>query len=411
MKKALIFGITGQDGSYLAEWLLERGYEVTGVTRRVSVNTTERISHILPRLTIVEGDITDAFSVMKIIEESKPDEIYNLAAQSHVGTSFSQPSLTWDVTAGGVLNILEAIRHSDRCFDIRFYQASTSELFGKNYDEELVPLTSAERKGECSDLPKCRKVKYQDENTKFMPQSPYAVAKMAAHNMVRIYREGYGMHTSSGILFNHESERRGEQFVTRKITKWIGEFVAWVDRTSKKFKLGEEVGFAASLDDDYIVCTQDASMKFPKLRLGNLHASRDWGHAEDYVRAMWMMLQRSDPDDYVIATGEAHTIAEFLDVAFTAIGSPHWENFVVVDSKFYRPAEVDYLCGCPKKAKETLGWDLKVSFDELVLRMVASDVKAQGLQRPDLQTVSADGPEEGQTYMSDVQEEGQESLA
>lgn len=393
MKKALIFGITGQDGSYLAELLLEEGYEVTGVTRRVSVNTTERISHILPRLTIVEGDITDAFNVMRIIEDCKPDEIYNLAAQSHVGTSFSQPSLTWDVTAGGVLNILEAIRHSERCFDIRFYQASTSELFGKNYDES--------ENGE----------KFQNEQTQFLPQSPYAAAKLAAHNLVRIYRDGYGMHCSSGILFNHESERRGEQFVTRKITKWIGEFVAWVDKTSKKFKPGEPVGFAASLDDDYIRCTQDTSMKFPKLRLGNLQASRDWGHAEDYVRAMWLMLQQDSPDDYVIATGEAHTIAGFLDVAFTAIGSPHWENFVVVDPKFYRPAEVDYLCGCPKKAKELLGWDLKISFDDLVLRMVESDVKAQGLQRPNLQTVSADGPEEGQAHMSNVQEEGQKSMA
>ena len=394
MKKALIFGITGQDGSYLAELLLEQGYEVTGVTRRVSVNTTERISHILPRLTIVEGDITDAFNVMRIIEDCKPDEIYNLAAQSHVGTSFSQPSLTWDVTAGGVLNILEAIRHSERCFDIRFYQASTSELFGKNYDES--------ENGE----------KFQDEQTQFLPQSPYAAAKLAAHNLVRIYRDGYGMHCSSGILFNHESERRGEQFVTRKITKWIGGFVGFKEALRREYNLKI---FKTEFSEDKIIfkcgVTNQVLSSYPKLRLGNLDASRDWGHAEDYVRAMWLMLQQDNPDDYVIATGEAHTIAEFLDVAFTAIGSPHWENFVVVDPKFYRPAEVDYLCGCPKKAKKLLGWDLKISFDDLVLRMVANDVKAQGLQRPDLQTVSADGPEEGQTHVSDVQEEGQESLA
>jgi len=394
MKKALIFGITGQDGSYLAELLLEQGYEVTGVTRRVSVNTTERISHILPRLTIVEGDITDAFNVMRIIEDCKPDEIYNLAAQSHVGTSFSQPSLTWDVTAGGVLNILEAIRHSERCFDIRFYQASTSELFGKNYDES--------ENGE----------KFQNEQTQFLPQSPYAAAKLAAHNLVRIYRDGYGMHCSSGILFNHESERRGEQFVTRKITKWIGGFVGFKEALRREYNLKI---FKTEFSEDKIIfkcgVTNQVLSSYPKLRLGNLDASRDWGHAEDYVRAMWLMLQQDNPDDYVIATGEAHTIAEFLDVAFTAIGSPHWENFVVVDPKFYRPAEVDYLCGCPKKAKKLLGWDLKISFDDLVLRMVESDVKAQGLQRPDLQTVSADGPEEGQTHVSDVQEEGQESLA
>jgi len=394
MKKALIFGITGQDGSYLAELLLEQGYEVTGVTRRVSVNTTERISHILPRLTIVEGDITDAFNVMRIIEDCKPDEIYNLAAQSHVGTSFSQPSLTWDVTAGGVLNILEAIRHSERCFDIRFYQASTSELFGKNYDES--------ENGE----------KFQNEQTQFLPQSPYAAAKLAAHNLVRIYRDGYGMHCSSGILFNHESERRGEQFVTRKITKWIGGFVGFKEALRREYNLKI---FKTEFSEDKIIfkcgVTNQVLSSYPKLRLGNLDASRDWGHAEDYVRAMLLMLQQDNPDDYVIATGEAHTIAEFLDVAFTAIGSPHWENFVVVDPKFYRPAEVDYLCGCPKKAKELLGWDLKISFDDLVLRMVESDVKAQGLQRPDLQTVSADGPEEGQTHVSDVQEEGQESLA
>ena len=245
-----------------------------------------------------------------------------------------------------------------------------------------------------------------------MPQSPYAAAKLAAHNLVRIYREGYGMHASSGILFNHESERRGEQFVTRKITKWIGGFVGFKEALRREYNLKI---FKTEFSEDKIIfkcgVTNQVLSSYPKLRLGNLDASRDWGHAEDYVRAMWLMLQQDSPDDYVIATGGAHTIAEFLDVAFTAIGSPHWENFVVVDPTFYRPADVDYLCGCPKKAKELLGWDLKISFDDLVLRMVASDVKAQGLQRPNLQTVSADGPKKGQAHMSDVQEEGQESLA
>jgi GDPmannose 4,6-dehydratase len=219
-KKALIFGISGQDGSYLAELLLKKGYEVIGVTRRVSVSTTERINHILPQITIAEGDITDGFSVNKLISEYEPDEIYNLAAQSHVGTSFKQPSLTWDITAGGVLNILEAIRYSPRKDDIRFYQASSSEMFGKNYDEVESDIVSMVRFLQES-------TKYQDENTEFIPQSPYAIAKLAAHHLVRNYREGYGIHGSCGILFNHESERRGENFVTRKITKWIGEFVEW----------------------------------------------------------------------------------------------------------------------------------------------------------------------------------------
>ena len=423
MKKALIFGITGQDGSYLAEWLLNRGYEVTGVTRRVSVNTTERISHILPKVNIVEGDITDAFNVMKIIEDAQPDEIYNLAAQSHVGTSFSQPSLTWDVTAGGVLNILEAIRHNDRCFDIRFYQASTSELFGKNYDEELVPLTSAERKvilnpehnihqSECSDLPKCRKVKYQDENTKFMPQSPYAVAKMAAHNMVRIYREGYGMHTSSGILFNHESERRGEQFVTRKITKWIGKFIAFKESLRREYNLKI---FKTEFAEDKIIfkcgVTDKVLSSYPKLRLGNLDASRDWGHAQDYVRAMWMMLQRSDPDDYVIATGEAHTIREFLDASFSRVDIMDWNDYVFIDPEFYRPAEVDYLRGDRTKATKVLGWKPEISFEQLAFKMVDHDVQTQRLQRSDIQKIPANSVKAGQVHMSDVQKERQKGMA
>ena len=254
--KAIIFGITGQDGSYLAELLLEKGYEVVGITRRVSVPTLIRVTHILPKIKIIEGDITDAFSVSNVIKEEAPDEIYNLAAQSHVGTSFKQPSLTWDVTAGGVLNILEAIRYSGRKDDIKFYQASSSEMFGKNYNlrEGLVEM-----------------IKYQDEKTPFMPQSPYAIAKLAAHHLVRNYRDSYGVFACSGILFNHESERRGEKFVTRKITKWIGEFVAWSREIG-----AVDVSFSNS---DIIFDTES----FPKLRLGNLDAKRDWGHAEDYV--------------------------------------------------------------------------------------------------------------------------------
>ena len=394
MKKALIFGITGQDGSYLAEFLLSKGYEVTGVTRRVSINTTERISHILPKLNIVEGDITDAFNVMRVIEETEPDEVYNLAAQSHVGTSFSQTHLTLDVTAGGVWNILEAIRHSPRCFDMRFYQASTSELFGKNYDET--------ENGE----------KFQNEKTQFMPQSPYAVAKMAAHNMVRIYREGYGMHASSGILFNHESERRGEHFVTRKITKWVGEFINFKRAVRKEYNL-KIIETVFTEDKIMFKCgnTGEVLSKFGKLRLGNLDAYRDWGHAADYVRAMWMMLQRDSPDDYVIATGESHTIREFLDAAFNAVEIEDWSDYVMIDPEFYRPAEVDYLRGCPRKAKSVLQWEPEISFEELAYRMVKHDVKTQGLQRPDLQKVPANSFKTRQIHMSDVQEEGQESMA
>ena len=287
--KAIIFGITGQDGSYLAELLLEKGYEVVGITRRVSVPTLNRITHILPKIKIIEGDITDAFSVSNVIKEEEPDEIYNLAAQSHVGTSFKQPSLTWDVTAGGVLNILEAIRYSGRKGDIKFYQASSSEMFGKNYNlrEGLAEM-----------------IKYQDEKTPFMPQSPYAIAKLAAHHLVRNYRDSYGIFACSGILFNHESPRRGETFVTRKIT-----------RAATRIKLGLQ----------------------NKLILGNLDSKRDWGYAKEYVEAMWLMLQQDKPDDYVIATNETHTVREFLEETFTCLDLD-WKEFVGFDQKYDRPA-------------------------------------------------------------------------
>lgn len=384
MKKAIIFGITGQDGSYLAELLIHEGYEVVGVTRRVSVNTLGRIEHILPQLTIVEGDITDGFNISKIIEDHKPDEIYNLAAQSHVGTSFKQPSLTWDITAGGVLNILEAIRYSDRKDQIRFYQASSSEMFGKNF-------STKECESACA-------IKYQDENTSFVPQSPYGVAKLAAHHLVRIYKEAYGIHGSCGILFNHESERRGENFVTRKITKWIGEFVRW-RHDQEASETGLEYDYQITGDMISVVRTNPNNepyghndswvfgAKFPKLRLGNLDAKRDWGHAEDYVRAMWLMLQQSEPDDYVVATGKTHSIREFLDMAFSAVQISDWDDLVVIDPQFYRAAEVEYLRGIPTKANEQLGWIPKIDFKMLAERMVANDVHAAGLQRSGLQTV------------------------
>ena len=263
--KAIIFGITGQDGSYLAELLHDKNYEVVGVTRRVSVDTLQRISHILPQITIVEGAITDAFSVSNIIKEHEPDEVYNLAAQSHVGTSFTQPSLTWDVTAGGCLNILEGIRYSGRKEKIKFYQASSSEMFGKNYTVEQIPMYANKHRR--------KSAKFQNENTPFAPQSPYAIAKLASHHLVRNYRDSYGIFACSGILFNHESERRGEKFVTRKITKWIGKFVEWASNIH--LEPVEVANSFVTIDKDNMTvpnhhfADQLLPMTFPILKLGN----------------------------------------------------------------------------------------------------------------------------------------------
>ena len=414
--KAIIFGITGQDGSYLAELLLSKGYEVTGITRRVSVNTLSRIEHLLPQINIIEGDVTDGFNVSKIIESVKPDEVYNLAAQSHVGTSFKQPNLTTDITYGGVLNILEAIRYSPRKNDIRFYQASSSEMFGKNYNVSQHATLQSIEKEVVVDDPTAKGVyeykKYQDEDTAFMPQSPYAIAKLAAHHLVRNYRDSYGIHGSSGILFNHESERRGEHFVTRKITKWIGDFVKWRHPTNELGQiLSDELSDARMefldniehIDDENRIYNSLMDKEgFPKLRLGNLDAKRDWGHAEDYVNAMWLMLQQETPDDYVIATGETYTVRQFLDVAFARIGIENWDNYVVIDPEFYRPAEVDYLLGIPTKAEEKLGWERKISFTDLANRMVDHDVKEAGLQRPSVQEFSKCCTKKRQVHMPNV---------
>jgi GDPmannose 4,6-dehydratase len=328
--KAIIFGITGQDGSHLADLLLSKGYEVVGVCRRSSTNNTGRIKHILDndKLNLSQGDITDVHSVINILKEhADVDEIYNLAAQSHVAVSFKQPGLTWDITGKGCLNILQSMIDLN-LLKARFYQASSSEMYGKNYDTDR------------------EQHKFQDEETKFLPQSPYAIAKCAAHHMTRLFREAYDIHASSGILFNHEGPRRGETFVTRKITKWIGDFV----------KSGK-------------------SKDFPKLRLGNLEAFRDWGYAGDYVEAMWMMLQQDNPEDYVICTGETHTIREFLDVAFKHVEIDDWSEHVVQDPDFYRPAEVDYLRGRNQRAKERLGWKPKNSFEDLVKLMMDHDLE------------------------------------
>ena len=340
-KVAIVTGSTGQDGSYLSELLLDKGYTVVGLRRRSSSEKgLERIEHLLnnDNFKLVEADITDSGCVNNLISEYMPHEVYNLAAQSHVGTSFKQPSYTSQVNLQGPINFLEAIRLLSP--STKFYQASTSEMFGKNY--EVFADT-----------------KYQKETTPFVPQSPYAVAKLAAHEMVRIYRDSYDLFACCGILFNHESERRGENFVTRKITKWIGEFVV------------------SGQDED-----------FPALRLGNLDAHRDWGHAQDYVDAMYLMLQQDEPEDYVIATSETHSVREFLTEAFNEIGISNFEPHVVIDPEFYRPCEVDWLLGHTGKARQQLGWRPKVSFPELVQRMVRSDIDAarkEKLERSSLQ--------------------------
>lgn len=330
MNTALIFGITGQDGSYLADLLLEKGYKVYGVSRRVSVPTDLRIKHLEKNtfFDIIQGDITDQSSVARIIKLTEPQEIYNLAAQSHVGISFNEPCHTWDVTGKGCLNILEGIRNSSNLLLAKFYQASSSEMFGSSFTD-----TNGRR--------------FQFENTLFMPQSPYAVAKLAAHHLTRLYRYSYKLFACSGILFNHESPRRGENFVTRKITKYIGSLIAH----------GDKIG---------------------KLKLGNINSYRDWGHAKDYVYAMWLMLQHDKPDDYVVSTGETHSVKDFLEKAFNCV-KLSWTDFVEIDENLYRPAEVDYLRGDSSKARNILNWSPKYSFDDLVKEMVMNDVEQERL--------------------------------
>lgn len=314
-KRALITGITGQDGSFLAEWLLRQDYEVIGMVRRTSTITFERLEHIQDQLTFVSGDLLDEASIVAILREHQPTEVYNLAAQSFVQTSWNQPVFTGETTALGVTRMLDAIRIVNP--EIRFYQASSSEMFGK---VQAVPQT---------------------ETTPFYPRSPYGVAKVYGHWITVNYRESYDMHASSGILFNHESERRGIEFVTRKVSHGVA-----------KIKLG--------LDD--------------KLMLGNLDAQRDWGYAGDYVRAMWMMLQQDKPDDYVIATGETHSVRELCEVAFNHAGL-NYEEHVKLDERFMRPAEVDLLIGDAAKAQSVLGWKPEVSFTEMIGRMVDTDIK------------------------------------
>jgi GDPmannose 4,6-dehydratase len=325
MRKALITGVTGQDGSYLAEFLLEKGYEVFGMVRRTSTINFDRIRHIQDRINIVQGDLLDQVSLINILQQHRPDEVYNLAAQSFVPTSFTQPVLTGEFTAIGVTRMLDAIRIVDR--HIRFYQASSSEMFGKVQETP------------------------QRETTPFYPRSPYGAAKVYGHWITVNYRESYNLFGCSGILFNHESARRGLEFVTHKITN-----------AAARIKLGLQ----------------------HELVLGNLDAQRDWGYAPDYVRAMWLMLQRDHPDDYVIATGETHSVREFCREAFARLDLD-WEKYVVVDPRFYRPAEVDLLVGDASKAKRALGWEPSVTFQQLVHIMVDADMnrlRQQGNHTP-----------------------------
>jgi GDPmannose 4,6-dehydratase len=313
-KRALITGITGQDGSYLAELLLEKGYDVFGITRRSSTNSFDRIEHIIDRISLISGDLLDEHSLVAAVKESQPDEIYNLAAQSFVPTSWSQPVLTAEFTAVGVTRMLEAMRAVKP--DARFYQASSSEMFGKVMETP------------------------QTEKTPFYPRSPYGVAKVYGHWITVNYRESYGLFACSGILFNHEAPRRGMEFVTRKVTDAVA-----------RIKLGLA----------------------KELRMGNLDAQRDWGYAPDYVRAMWMMLQAPDADDYVISTGRTHSVQQLVDIAFSHAGL-NWRDHVVLDPKFIRPAEVDKLIGDSSKAREKLGWHPEVSFEQLVGIMVDADL-------------------------------------
>jgi GDPmannose 4,6-dehydratase len=364
VKTALIFGAVGQDGSYLSELLLSKDYNVIGVTRRSSLPKLDRVEHLLdnPNFLIVEGDIVDPSSVDHIVREYKPDEIYNLAAQSHVGTSFDQPSYTFQVNTLGVLNLLESIKRYDKT--IKFYQASTSEMFGSNYTDKIDEADDLYDRGVISRETYehlCSK-KFQDEDTPLEARSPYGVAKIASYHLVNNYKDAYGIYGCSGILFNHESPRRGENFVTRKITKYIG-------RLKRKVNSLFQYGYT-----NRNIVSQLIIEEFEKLKLGNLTARRDWGHAKDYVRAMWMMMQQEKPDNYVIATGKTHSVQEFLNIAFKVADLEEYQDtMVVIDPKLIRPSEVDYLCGDASKAYKTFGWVPEISFESLVKEMVNED--------------------------------------
>lgn len=329
MAKALITGITGQDGSYLAEFLLEKGYEVAGIARRLSAPNTRNIANILANIKLYDGDLADQGSLDRIVKDFMPDEVYNLAAQSFVKTSWQQPILTGDITGLGAVRMLEAVRNFKP--DARFYQASSSEMYGNNPNEHL------------------------DEKCRFLATSPYAIAKLYAHRMTINYRDSYDMFACAGILFNHESPRRGLEFVTRKITY----AVACIAEGIKQSKAGNE--------------EMEPLVRDGKFMLGNLDASRDWGFARDYVEAMWLMLQQDKPNEYVIATGRTASIHDFLNAAFKAVDIHDWQPYVAIDERFKRPSELRYLRGNSELASQELGWQPRTSLEELVGHMIESD--------------------------------------
>jgi GDPmannose 4,6-dehydratase len=317
-KKVLVTGINGMDGSHLADFLLKEGYEVFGMERRSSSKNRVNTAHLEGKITFINGDLTDQNSLLRCLKESDPDEIYNLGSQSFVGESWNTPEQTSDVTGLGVLRMLEAIREYGK--DLKFYQASTSEMFGKME-------------------------KFANENTKFHPRSPYGVAKLYGHWITKNYRESYGVYACSGILFNHEGERRGIEFVTRKITDGVARIYLGLQN---------------------------------KIMLGNLDTKRDWGYAPDYVEAMWLMLQQDKPDDYVIATGKTHSLSDFLTLAFKEVGILDWKKYIGQDKRYMRPADVYYLAGNSSKAEEELGWKRKVSFEKMISKMVKNDIQLLG---------------------------------
>lgn len=344
MKKAIISGISGQDGPYLAEILLDKGYDVWGFSRRTANHSTGKIDHLMniPSFHYMEGDVSDSGFINDIIGDIKPDEFYNLAAMSHVHTSFYQPKLTNSINYEGVLNVLSGVK----CLspDTRVYQASTSELFGKSYSTDADGT------------------KYQDENTPFVPQSPYAISKLAAHHACRLYRESYGLFVSCGILGNHESPRRGENFLTRKVTLYLGRLKKWVNSRHNTFSFTPKE--LMSVDGE----------RFPKLRLGNLDSYRDWGYAKSYMEIAHSILQLDKPDDYVVGTGTSRSVREFVKIAFEYSGITNYEDFIFIDPEFYRPCEVDFLSMRPRKLKEKLGFEFTNNdFYTMVYDMVKSD--------------------------------------
>lgn len=350
IKYSLVTGVNGQDGAYLSRLLLDKGEYVLGLVRRSSSPSYERLqrANVLEngRFRLIEGDVTDFSCLLNIFKNYNISDVYNLAAQSHVMTSFSQPALTFDVNSNGPLYLLEIIRQYSP--ETHFYQASTSEMFGSNYTV-----------GDDGTM-------YQNEDTSFLPQSPYACAKVTAHNLVRLYRQSYGIYACSGILFNHESPLRGEQFVTQKIVKWLKEFDRW------KSSLGDNAIIDVRTPNDSHIVASGTFDVFRKLTLGNIESYRDFGYAGDYVNAMYMMMHKTTPSDYVIATGKSYKVKEFLEEAFGYYGLDY-KDYVYFDKALYRPSEVDYLRGDPSKAKKILGWSPTVDFKGLVNKMITSD--------------------------------------